>query len=69
MIEMNKDLVAAMKKFKETLGATVPLRELPSSVTNDELLDAIKASIDSNVNLLPEKFGYGKLDNDKNILI
>lgn len=69
MIEMNNELINAMRKFKEVFGDIVPLRELPQNITNENLLEAINASIEQNVNLLPERFGYKELDNDKNKLL
>lgn len=68
MIEMTSDLIIAMRKFKETFGDIVPLRELPSTVTTDELINVIMNSIEKNTNLLPSYFGYKDLENDKNIL-
>ena len=47
----------------------VPLRELPQSVTTEELIEAIKLSIEKNENILPKKFGYGELDKNPDILI
>lgn len=69
MIEMNNELIAVMRKFKEVLGDIVPLRELPQSASNEEVISAINESIEKKVNILPERFGYKKLEDDKNILM
>ena len=55
----------ALKKFKQHFGDVVPLREIPASVSTNELLDAINKSIKTNRNSLPGIFGYGKIDKDK----
>lgn len=69
MIEVNSELIIAMKKFQEIFGDVVPLRELPSSITNEDLLSAIEESIEKETNLLPERFEYKKMEDDKNILM
>ena len=69
MIEMNNELISAMRKFKEVFGDIVPLRELPQSTTNEEVINAINESIEKKVNKLPDLFGYKKLEENKNILI
>ena len=69
MIELNEELINAMKLFNKRLGDVVPLREIPQRVTNEELLDAINYSIMNNHNILPERFGYGKLDKNTDIII
>ena len=69
MIEMNKELITAMRQFKEVFGDIVPLRELPQSINNEELIVAIYESIDKKVNNLSERFGYQQLEKDGNKLI
>lgn len=69
MIEMNNDLIIAMRKFKELFGDVVPLREFPQNVSNADVIQAINASIEAGTNMLPEKFGYQSIEEDKNIII
>lgn len=65
MVELTKDVLNAMQRFREHFGDMVPLRELPGRASAAELIDAIDRSIKKNQNLLPAIFGYGKLDQDK----
>lgn len=58
MIELNSELINAMRKFKEVFGDTAPLKELPQNLSNEELIEAIQKSIEQNVNLLPKRFEY-----------
>lgn len=69
MIEMNNELITAMRKFKEVFGDVVPLRELPQDTTNEDLMAAINDSIEQNCDLLPERFGFKELESNKNILM
>lgn len=69
MIEMNNELITAMRKFKEVFGDIVPLRELPQDTTNEDLMAAINDSIEQNCDLLPERFGFKELESNKNILM
>jgi hypothetical protein len=69
LIELNEELTNAMKLFNKKLGKVIPLREIPPEVTNDELMDAINYSITNNQNILPERFGYGELDKNSDIII
>ena len=69
MIEMNNELITAMRKFKEVFGDIVPLRELPQDTTNEDLMAAINDSIEQNCGLLPERFGFKELESNKNILM
>ena len=69
MIELNEELINAMKLFNKRLGDVVPLREIPPEVIHEELLDAINYSITNNHNILPERFGYGKLDKNPDVII
>ena len=59
---MTNELIKYLKEFKDTFGDIVPLRELPSSVSEAELIDVIKKSIEEKTNYLPEIFGYGLSD-------
>ena len=69
IIFFNNELITSMRKFKEVFGDTVPLRELPHNIANEDLIAAINDSIAQNCNLLPERFGFKELESDKNILM
>ena len=69
MIEMNNELITAMRKFKEVFGDIVPLRELPQDIANEDLIAAINDSIAQNCDLLPERFGFKELESNKDILM
>ena len=69
MIEVNNELITAMRRFQEVFGDIVPLRELPQVVSNEDLIAAISDSIEQNCDLLPERFGFEELENNKNILM
>lgn len=66
---MTSDLLTYLRAFQKQFGDIVPLRELPSSVTTDELIEVIKISIQNNENILPQRFGYAELEKDPEILI
>lgn len=68
-IELNNELLVAMRKFKEVFGDIVPLRELPQDISNEELLEALSDSIEQGRDLLAERFGFAELEKDKNILM
>ena len=69
MIDMTSDLLTYLRAFQKQFGDIVPLRELPSSVTTDELIEVIKISIQNNENILPQRFGYAELEKEPEILI
>lgn len=69
MIEMNNELITAMRRFKEVFGDIVPLRELPQDISNEDLIAAINDSIEQNCDLLPERFGFKEFESNKNILM
>lgn len=69
MVEMTVELITLLREFQKEFGDIVPLRELPASVTTEELVDAIKSSIENRDNIVAKKFGYKKIDNDPNIII
>lgn len=56
MIELTTEYRALALKFKKKFGYGVPLSQIPDSVTNEELMAAIQVSLDSGVDLLPQKF-------------
>jgi len=61
----NEELLYWFRLYKETFGEPVPLAELGNR-ENDELIEAIKKSVEENKNLLPEIFGF--ID-DPNVLV
>ena len=69
MIEMNNELITAMRKFKDVFGDIVPLRELTADTTNEDIIKVVNESLSANKNLLPERFGYQNLDSNLDTLI
>ena len=69
MIEINNELITAMRRFKEVFGDIVPLRELPQDISNEDLIAAINDSIEQNCDLFPERFGFKELKSNINILM
>lgn len=69
MVEMTNELLTYLKAFQKEFGDIIPLRELPSSVTTEELIEAIMISIEKKENILPSKFGFEELENNSDILI
>ena len=69
MIEMTNELLTYLRTFQKEFGDIVPLRELPASVTTEELMDAIKISIEKKENILPSKFGFDELENNVDVLM
>ena len=69
MVEMNEEIITAMRKFKAVFGDIVPLREIPQDISNEDLISAINDSIKQNCNLLPERLGFKALESNKNILM
>ena len=67
MIEMTSELIPYLRAFQKEFGDIVPLRELPASVTTEELIEAIKYSIETKRNLLPSRFGFEELEENPNI--
>ena len=61
MIEMNEELIKWFGLFKKQFDDIVPMRQISGGVTNEQLIDAIRKSIESNANLLPDIFGYGDM--------
>jgi hypothetical protein len=54
--EMNKWLDLFYQQFHDI----VPLMQIPGKVGNEQLIDAIKKSLEAKENLLPAIFGYGE---------
>lgn len=69
MFELTDDLLTYLRAFQKEFGDVVPLRELPASVTTDELIEAIKISIEKKENILPIKFGFDELEKNLDIII
>lgn len=69
MIEMTSELLSYLRAFQKEFGDIVPLRELPASVTAEEIIEAVKISIEKKENLLPRIFEFEKLESDPDILI
>lgn len=69
MIEMTSELLSYLRAFQKEFGDIVPLRELPASVTAEEIIEAVKTSIEKKENLLPRIFEFEKLESDLDILI
>lgn len=69
MVEMTNELLTYLRTFQKEFGDIVPLRELPASVTTEELIEAIKISLEKKENILPSKFGFEELENNPDILI
>lgn len=66
---MTNELISYLRIFQKEFGDIVPLREISSSVTTEELLEAIKISIEKKVNILPTKFGFDKLESEPDIIV
>ena len=58
MINFDDEMKDYMLLFKKRFNDIVPLRQISTAVTNEQLIDAIKKSLELNKNLLPEIFGY-----------
>ena len=58
MIIFTDELKEYMQLYKNHFNDIVPLRQISNAVTNEQLIVAIKKSIEENKNLLPEIFGY-----------
>lgn len=69
MVEMNSELITLLREFQKEFEDIVPLRELPSSVTTEQLMEVIKYSIENRDNIVAKKFGFEKMDNNPNIII
>lgn len=68
MIELTKELMESMDQFKMTFGDIVPLREIPQTATAEQVISAIRKSIEEKQDLLSQIFGFQKLEDDPNIL-
>ena len=62
---INNELMEWMDKFEERFNDIVPLRQIKSSVTNEELILTIKKCLEDNINYLPQIYGYVKDDGKK----
>lgn len=60
MFEITEKISDAMRSFQTKFGDIVPLREMDtSSVREEDLLRAIRLSLQQERNMLPELLGYG----------
>jgi len=59
MIVFDEDLKRWFRLFRELFHHNPPLEQIPEGVDNEQLIDAIKQSIEAGENLLPVIFGYG----------
>lgn len=64
---MNDNLIFAMQEFKKVFGDIVSLRELPQSISNQDIIETVHESIKKGINEFPMRFGYKRLEEDKNI--
>ena len=69
MFDMTDELISYLRAFQDEFGDIVPLRELPATVTTEEIIEAIKESLEKKENTLAKKFDFDSLDNDPNILV
>ena len=67
MFEMTNELVIWLRKFQKEFGDIVPLREIPASMSTDELIEIVKLSIEKKENLIPAKLGLDNLEKNQNI--
>ena len=63
-MDITKELREHMRSFQKAFGDIVPLRQLPKTVTNEQLIEAIKTSLEQKQNLLPEIFHYADIEKD-----
>lgn len=59
MVRLNDEFRYWDNKMYESFGDRIPLRQIPSHVSDDEIFSAVKRSVESKRNLIPEIFGYG----------
>ena len=59
MITFDEEMETWMELFCDRFDDIVPLMQISTSVTNEQLIDAIRQSIEAKENLLPVIFGYG----------
>ena len=60
MIIFDSEMKEYLDLFEKTFNDVVPLRQISFAATNEQLINAIKQSVEQNENLLPQIFGYGK---------
>ena len=69
MVTLTNEVLGYMKQFKFMFGEIVPLREIPQTVTTEDLINAIKKSIDAKENLLLEIFNLKEVENNSDIIV
>jgi hypothetical protein len=57
MITYTGELKVAMKEFNEHFHMEVPIHNLPSDITEVDIMDVIYRSINNDSNLFPMYFG------------
>lgn len=58
MIELTTALYESIAKYHDRFGEIVPLRRMPTGVTTEKIMEAIRKSFDEGKNLLPELLEY-----------
>lgn len=58
MIDFNKELTEYIIGYNRTFNEIIPFTKLSVDITNEQLIDAVKQSINCKQNLLPDIFGY-----------
>ena len=59
-----QELLIWINKFEQCFNEIPPTRQILSSHTPEELIDAIKACLESGINNLPDIYGYKDLPSD-----
>lgn len=59
MITFDDEMKKWFKLFHEQFHDVVPLTQISGQVTNEQLINAIRRSIEAKEDLLPVIFGYG----------
>lgn len=67
MIELSEQMMQIMRKFKASTGNSIPLRELPAYVTNEQLIYASEKCIEQGEDRLFEILGV-QTSTDKNVV-
>lgn len=65
MITFDEEFITLDDELFERFGTRIPLRQIPMSVTDEELRGLVRESLARGVNLLPEYYHYGMSGEDK----
>ena len=60
MVEFNSEFRLWNDRMFEVFGDRIPMHQIPTSVTNQELFDVCEESIKLGRNLLPERYGFSQ---------